>query len=446
MPMPEGFRQRLFLILPKLVEKIGTPFFIYDQIGMMETAMRLKNAFGNFIGFREFFAVKANPNRVIMDLMRRLGFGFDCSSIPELFLARDVFAQGNDIMFTSNNTSLPEYIAATGEDGQEKDIEHIDLGSTKNEKCILNLDDLSFVPKVPVFPKLICFRYNPGKRRSGNYIIGDPANSKYGVPHDQIINAYRAAIAHGAWYFGLHTMICSNELNHEYFVETLKMLLDVARMVSDELGIKFDFINIGGGFGIPYKPDDVELPLEPMARKMESLMEDFYWKNHYRPRLYMENGRYITGPHGILVTRVINVMKKYKKFVGVDACCTSSMMRPAMYYDRDHRPFGGYHNVSVFNTAGRPTEIVNVVGSACENNDQFARNRKLPEMHEGDIVFVEDAGAHCWAMANNYNNRLRLAEYMLLKNGDVAMIRRAETMADLFATQITDEPKVISLS
>jgi diaminopimelate decarboxylase len=196
-----------------------------------------------------------------------------------------------------------------------------------------------------------------------------------------------------------------------------------------------EFINIGGGFGIPYKPGDQPMPLKKLAALMKKLFEDHYYKvGRYKPRLFMENGRFITGPHGVLVTRVINRMKKYKEYVGVDACCTSTMMRPAMYYNAEHNPWGGYHEISVFGGEGRPLEKVNVVGSACENNDQFGRDRLLPKVTEGDVILVDDTGAHCYAMANNYNSRLRPAELMLLENGEVVMIRRAETMKDYFAT------------
>lgn len=419
MPMSVAFRSRLFPLLPSIIENFGTPFHIYDEVGIRQTAGLLKDAFANFDGFQEFFAVKANPNPAILHLMDQAGFGFDCSSIPELLLARKIGALGKQIMFTSNNTGPTEFKEAKGHGG-----------------CIINLDDPTMIAKVSKpFPELICFRYNPGDRQTGNDIIGDPVNSKYGVPHENIVEAYRLARKRGAKEFGLHTMICSNQLTYGYFGQTVRMLLDVAAMLNSELGIKLEFINIGGGFGIPYKPDDQPIPLKEMASSMKKLFEDSYYKiGGYKPRLFMENGRFITGPHGVLVTRVINRMRKYKEFVGVDACCTSTMMRPAMYYNAKHDPWGGYHDISVFKGEDRPLEKVNVVGSACENNDQFGRDRLLPKVTEGDVILVHDTGAHCYAMANNYNGRLRPAELMLLESGEVIMVRRAETIEDYFAT------------
>lgn len=418
MPMSDDFRSRLSPLLPSIIETYGTPFHIYDESGIKQTAGLLKDAFAGFDGFQEFFAVKANPNPAILRLMDQAGFGFDCSSIPELLLARKIGALGKQIMFTSNNTGPTEFKEAKGHGG-----------------CIINLDDQTMIAKVSKpFPELICFRYNPGRRRTGNAIIGKPVESKYGVRHGMIVKAYRLAKKLGAKEFGLHTMICSNELNHDYFCQTVQMLLEVAAKLNSKLGIKLGFINIGGGFGIPYKPSDQPIPLKEMASSMKKLFDSYYKIGGYKPRLFMENGRFITGPHGVLVTRVINRMRKYKEFVGVDACCTSTMMRPAMYYNAKHAPWGGYHHISVFKGEDRDLEKVNVVGSACENNDQFGRARLLPKVTEGDVILVHDTGAHCYAMANNYNGRLRPAELMLLESGEVIMVRRAETIEDYFAT------------
>ncbi|MDO9399738.1 MAG: diaminopimelate decarboxylase [bacterium] len=421
MMMTKEFEERLFSRLPAIVEHFGTPFHIYDEEGIIENGKELKNLFSGVEGFQEFFAVKANPNFEILKIMKKLGFGFDCSSIPELILARKAGALPEEIMFSSNNTSTAEFIEAT-----------------KNGSCLLNLDDISMINKVPAFPELICFRYNPGERRTGNEIIGNPADSKYGVRHDQIVEAYKMAMKRQAKRFGLHTMICSNQPDYTYMTKTVNMLLEVVEMVSEALGIKFEFINVGGGIGIPYKLDDKPFNMSAFAEEAKILLDQFNQKHGYAPKFFMESGRYMVGPHGVLVTKVINRMSKYKEYVGVDASCISSMMRPAIYY-----PEGGYHHISVFGKDNGPTERVNVVGSACENNDQFGRDRELPKIVEGDVVIVHDTGAHCYVMASNYNGRLRLQEVMLRSNGNVELIRRAETPEDYFRTMFDFEPKTL---
>lgn len=412
MPMSKAFEGRLYPILRDIVAHFGTPFHIYNEKGILETGKQLKQVFGNVAGFREFFAVKANPNLEILKLMRHLGFGFDCSSRPELMSVRKIGALPSEIMFTSNNTSQRDFEAALAHGG-----------------CILNLDDLTLVPKVLKFPELICFRYNPGPRRTGNEIIGDPVKAKYGVSHEQIIEAYHQARKRGAKRFGLHTMVCSNELNYRYMVETVKMLLGVAKMISQALEIRFEFINMGGGLGIPYKSKDVPIPIETMAQEIKQLLDQFEREQHYAPKLYLESGRWVTGPHGVLVASCINQKHIYTEFRGLDGCCLSTMMRPAMYY-----PEGGYHHISVLEKDGPPFEKVNVVGSACENCDQFGRDRQLPKIEEGDIVLIHDTGAHCYAMASNYNGRLRPKELLFRSDGRVELIRRAETVMDLWST------------
>ncbi|MFA4834136.1 MAG: diaminopimelate decarboxylase [Patescibacteria group bacterium] len=421
MSMPINFQERLFPLLPGIIEHFNTPFHIYDEAGIIAGGRRLINAFGG-LPFREFFAVKANPNPAILRLMQSLCFGFDCSSVPELRLVREIGARPEDIMFTSNNTALEEFRAAAEQNG-----------------CILNLDDITLVPKVPdPFPELICFRYNPGPRRTGNSIIGNPVEAKYGVAHEQIVEAYAKAIKRGATRFGLHTMVCSNELNYKYMVETVQMLLDVLRLLTDKLKIKFEFINMGGGLGIPYKPEDKELPLEQMAGEIKELLRTFQNEQGYVPRLFLESGRWITGPHGILVARCINKKNTYREYRGLDACM-SDLMRPGMYY-----PGGGYHQILVPGKASEPTEVVDVVGSLCENCDKFAVQRELPRIAEGDIVIIADTGAHGYGMGYNYNGRLRHAELMLRENGSVELIRRAETFEDYVRT-LQFEPDVLRL-
>ncbi len=416
--MSKGFARRLFPHLPEIVKKFGTPFHIYDAVGIEETGRQFAKLFAKMPGgFKQFFAVKALPNLEIMKMMLAMGFGFDCSSIPELIMARMVGAKPDDIMFTSNNTSNKE-LSYAGKYGG----------------CILNLDDISFVERFLITPELICFRYNPGAEREGNSIIGNPEESKYGVRKDQIVEAYCMAKEKGSERFGLHTMICSNQLDYRYVVETVKMLLAVAVTLQEKLGIKLEFINIGGGIGIPYRPDQNRFNLRALASKTARELQKFKRLQGYAPKLYTECGRYMTGPHGVLVTRVINRMEKYKPFIGVDASMTS-LMRPALY--------GAYHHIQILGAERRKKERTNVVGSLCENNDWFAHDRLLPVARVGDIMIIQDAGAHGHAMGSQYNGRLRPQE-LLQKNGAVKIIRRAETVKDYLCTQIEIEPAKIS--
>ena len=416
MPMGPSFREHLIPILPELDVRFGTPFHIYDEAGIRNTGEQLKTAFRRIEGFKEYFAVKALPNPHILSIMHDLGFGFDCSSIPELILARKAGGRGEELMFTSNNTSQAEFALAEIQGG-----------------CILNLDDISLIPKVPRMPRTICFRYNPGPRRTGNSIIGNPEEAKYGVAHDQIIDAYRMAMGRGACQFGLHTMLASNELNCEYIIQTTQMLLEMVQWIGAELGIRFDFINIGGGLGIPYRPEAQPFNLEALGKGVVQLFEQFRGRQGYAPRLFMESGRYMTGPHGALVVKAINRKEIYRTYVGVDACM-SALMRPAMY--------GAYHHIDVVGKMSeQPTAVVDVVGSLCENNDKFAVQRPLPPIVEGDLLIIHDTGAHGHAMGFNYNGRLRPQELLLRCDGRVELIRRAETVEDYFAT-LNYEPHV----
>ncbi len=409
MPMSQAFKDRLFPTLDEIADHFGTPFHIYDETGIQDTGAALKNAFSELDDFREYYAVKALPNPRILEIMQHMGFGFDCSSITELMLSRQIGARGEEIMFTSNNTSREEFQAAEADGG-----------------CILNLDDISLIPKVPHFPELICFRYNPGPRRTGNAIIGVPEEAKYGVAHDQILDAYRRAKESGAVRFGLHTMLASNELNYTYMVQTADMLLELAGEIGEQLDIAFEFINIGGGFGIPYRPDQEPMDIDALGREITEHIRNFRNRTGYAPRLYMESGRFMTGPHGVLVTRAINHKDIYRRYIGVDACM-SALMRPGMY--------GAYHHIEIPGKENSSrTEVVDVVGSLCENNDKFAVQRALPPIDEGDLVVIHDTGAHGHSMGFTYNGKLRPQELLLRPDGAVARIRRAETPADYFAT------------
>lgn len=417
MPIPKDFEDRLTPVLPAIVAHYGTPFHIYDEQGIRATGETLKRAFAGIAGFREYFAVKALPNPRIMQIMQSLGFGFDCSSVAELALSRQLGVTDDGIMFTSNNTSQADFLAAEADGG-----------------CILNLDDISLVDKVPRMPDLVCFRYNPGERRTGNSIIGTPLEAKYGVTHEQLLDAYRRAKARGATRFGLHTMLASNELNYTYMVETARMLLEIAEWISGELDIRFEFLNIGGGLGIPYKPGEAPLDIESMAAEITALFNAFKAQHAYAPKLYVESGRYMTGPHGVLVTQAINRKEIYRTYVGVDACM-SALMRPGMY--------GAYHHISVLGKQGSE-ETVDVAGSLCENNDKFAIQRALPRIADGDILYIHDTGAHGHAMGFNYNGKPRPKELLFRTDGRVELIRREETLDDLFATLTFDEDVLVT--
>jgi diaminopimelate decarboxylase len=404
MPMSKSFENRLLPVLDEIIDRYGTPFHIYDEAGIRETGQNFMNAFSRLNGFREYYAVKALPNPRILKIMQDLGFGFDCSSIPELMLSRQIGAGGEDIMFSSNNTTADEFHIAAADGG-----------------CILNLDDVSLIHKVPQMPETISFRYNPGPRRTGN-------------SHEQIPNAYKAARARGARRFGLHTMLVSNELNYAYMVETAAMLLEVVEWISEELNIDFDFINLGGGLGIPYQPGQEPLDIDSMADEICDLFSYFKKQNGFLPRFYIESGRYMTGPHGLLVCTAINQKDIYRKYIGVDACM-SALMRPALY--------GAYHHITVIGKYPKQHfEKVDVVGSLCENNDKFAVQRLLPEIQDGDRLLIHDTGAHGHSMGFNYNGRLRPKELLLRTSGSVELIRREESVEDYFAT-LNFEPQTL---
>ena len=419
MPMSADFEGRLYPILERVAAHFGTPFHIYDEAGIRRTGEALKGAFSRVPGFREYFAVKALPNPRILAIMREMGFGFDCSSAPELMLCRGVGARGDDLMFTSNNTDRREFEVAAADGG-----------------CILNLDDISLVPKVPQFPELISFRYNPGPRRSGNAIIGNPVEAKYGLAHPQVVEAYRRAIGRGAGRFGIHTMVVSNERDYTFMVQTVAMLFELIEWVAAELNVRFEFMNMGGGLGIPYRPEDEPLNLAALGAEVTELFDRFKAKHGYTPRLYMESGRYVTGPHGALVVAAINRKDIYRTYIGVDACM-SALMRPGMY--------GAYHHITAPKKLDQePAGPVDVVGSLCENNDKFAVQRHLPPIVDGDLLVIHDTGAHGHSMGFNYNGRLRPQELLLRCDGSVERIRRAETVADHFAT-LKFEPNVLEM-
>jgi len=398
--------------IERIIEKHPTPFHLYDEKAIRENARRLVAAFDWAPEFREYFAVKACPNPHIMKIFKEEGFGADCSSMAELCMAERVGITGEQIMFTSNDTPADEFRKAR------------DLGA------IVNLDDITHIPFLEEnggLPGLICFRYNPGPLREGNAIIGHPEEAKYGFTRDQLFRGYKIARDKGVKRFGLHTMIASNELDPNYFVETADMLFDLVAEISAEIGIRFEFVNLGGGFGIPYRPEQQAIDMEyvgnGIARSYDARIRN---KGLHPLNIYMESGRMMTGPYGYLVAKVLHLKDTYRKYAGLDACM-SNLMRPALY--------GAYHHITVLGKEGRDKDAVyDVTGSLCENNDKFAIARPLPRIEVGDIVVIHDAGAHGHAMGFNYNGKLRSAELLLREDGSVKQIRRAETIDDYFAT------------
>jgi diaminopimelate decarboxylase len=396
-----------------------TPFHIYDEQAIRENARAMNSAFswvpdtdGTPGGFRNFFAVKALPNPHVMRVLWEEGMGFDCSSMTELVLTEKLGVRGESIMFTSNDTPAEEFVKAK------------ELGG------VINLDDISHIPYLDEhagMPELISMRYNPGPLKEGNVIIGRPEEAKYGFTREQIIEGYRQARDLGAKRFALHTMVASNELNDDYFIETAQMLFDLVVEINEILGIRIEFVNMGGGIGIPYRPEDEPVDYEYVSRGVKKAYENTIEANDLHPlRIVMENGRCITGPYGWLVSRVRHIKDTYKKYVGLEATM-ADLMRPGMY--------GAYHHITVLGKEDRPaTETYDVTGSLCENNDKFAIDRKLPPVEVGDIVAIHETGAHGYSMGFNYNGKPRHAELLLKPDGSVQQIRRAETVDDLFRT------------
>ncbi|HOF01485.1 MAG TPA: diaminopimelate decarboxylase [Spirochaetota bacterium] len=397
--------------IKKVIEKYPTPFHIYDEKAIIANLKRFQKAFSWGI-FKEYFAVKACPNPSILKILKNHGAGADCSSLPELIMSEKVGITGENIMFTSNQTPKEEYIKAK------------ELGA------IINLDDITHIPylkKHAGIPELICFRYNPGPLRTGNAIIGNPVESKYGLTKDQVFEAYKEVRELGAKRFGIHSFVISNELNRASYVETAKMLFELAVELKNKIDIKIEFVNLSGGIGIPYKPEQEAVDLEKLGEEIRQLYDKIVVPNGLDPlKIYSECGRMITGPYGYLVTTAIHHKNIYKKYIGVDAC-SANLMRPAIY--------GAYHHITVLGKEDAPLDNkYDVVGSLCENSDKFAIDRNLPKIDDGDILVIHDTGAHGYAMGYNYNGKLRSAELLLKEDGSIKLIRRAETIEDYFST------------
>ena len=398
--------------LDEMLQKYPTPFHLYDEAAIRANVKRLLAAFSWAPDFKEYFAVKATPNPFLLKILKEEGLGADCSSAAELILAEKVGIIGENIMFSSNDTPAEEYAKA------------VELGA------IINLDDIShieYLEKHVGLPELLSFRYNPGSARAGNTIIGKPEDAKYGLTKEQLFEAYRIVRDKGVKRFGIHTMVISNELNPDYFIETARMMMTLVKEIYETLGIRIEMINFGGGIGVPYRPEDNQVDLEYVGAGIRKLYEKIIVPAGLAPlKLALECGRMIAGPYGYLVSKVLHKKETYKNYVGLDSCM-ANLMRPALY--------GSYHHITVVGKEQQPLDhVYDVTGSLCENNDKFAIDRALPQIDIGDIVVIHDAGAHGHAMGFNYNGKLRSAEILLKADGTTELIRRAETLEDYFAT------------
>lgn len=399
--------------MKEIVAEYGTPFHIYVEKDMRENARKLVEAFAWAPEFKEYFAVKALPNPYIMKILKEEGFGGDCSSLAELILCEKVGITGENICFTSNDTPAEEFAKAK------------ELGA------IINLDDIThidYLAKEVGLPDLLAFRYNPGSlREGGNEIIGYPEEAKYGMTKDQIFAAVEKAKAMGVKRFGLHTMIVSNELNVDYLIGTATMMFELAVEVKEKLGVAVEFLNLGGGIGIPYLPEQEPVDLMVFGQGVKNEYERILIPaglDHVK--ICLESGRMITGPYGYLAATALHEKNIYKHYIGLDACM-ANLMRPALY--------GSYHHITVVGKEDAPADTkYDITGSLCENNDKFAIDRMLPKIDLGDILVIHDTGAHGSAMGFNYNGKLRCQELLLKEDGSVEVIRRAETLDDYFAT------------
>ena len=409
--------------LETIAAQYPTPFHIYDEAGIRSTARALYKAFAWNPGYREYFAVKATPNPQILKLLKEEGCGVDCSSLTELMMAQRCGFSGDEIMFSSNDTPAEEFALAAK------------LGAT------INLDDIShieFLKKtIGSIPKKISCRYNPGgtftlgESEEGFQVMDNPGQAKYGMTREQMTQAFRTLKELGAEEFGIHAFLASNTLSNEYYPALAAILFRMAAELKEETGCHITFINLSGGVGVPYRPDqpanDIAVIGEGVRRAYEEILVPAGMGD---VSLCTELGRFMLAPHGHLVTRVLHEKKTYKDYIGVDACA-ANLMRPAMY--------GAYHHITVMGKENAPCDhMYDVTGALCENNDKFAVDRMLPEIQIGDLLVIHDTGAHGHAMGYQYNGRLRSAELLLQSDGSVRLIRRAETPEDYFATAIWD--------
>ena len=398
----------------KEIEKTyPTPFHIYDEKGIRENARALKKAFSWNKGYREYFAVKATPNPFILKILQEEGCGVDCSSLTELMLSESLGFHDNDIMFSSNVTPLAEYEKASK------------LGA------YINLDDfthIDFLAENVGIPETICCRYNPGGVfELGTDIMDNPGDAKYGMTTEQIFEAFKILKEKGAEKFGIHAFLASNTVTNEYYPMLAKEMFEMAVKLQKETGAHVKFINLSGGVGIAYKPDQTPNDIREIGEGVRKVYEEVLVPAGMGDvAIYTEMGRFMIGPYGCLVTKAIHEKHTHKEYIGVDACAVN-LMRPAMY--------GAYHHITVMGKEDQPCDhMYDVTGSLCENNDKFAIDRYLPKVDMGDLLVIHDTGAHGFAMGYNYNGKLKSSEILLHEDGSFEMIRRAETPKDYFAT------------
>ena len=398
--------------LHEVIKKFPTPFHIYEEKAIRENIRALQDAFSWAPAFHEQFAVKALPNPRIVQILHEEGAGTDCSSLAELLISEAAGLKGEEILLTSNDTPADEFQKA------------VELGA------IINLDDithLDYLEEHAGLPQVLCFRYNPGDAVEGNDIIGQPTEAKYGLTHDQMLEGYRRAKEKGVKRFGLHTMVASNERRTEAFLLTARLMFELAVELKEKLDISVEFVNLGGGFGIPYRPEEEPLNLKEIGEGIHQLYNEMMVPHGLdKTAIMTESGRAMTGPAGWLVSTAIHEKHTYKDYIGLDSCM-ANLMRPALY--------GAYHHITVAGKEDAPCDhTYDVTGSLCENNDKFAIDRQLPEINIGDIVIIHDTGAHGSAMGFNYNGKLWCAELLLREDGSIELIRRAQTIDDYFAT------------
>lgn len=397
----------------EIASKYPTPFHLYDENGIRQTAKNVLKAFSWNEGFREYYAVKACPNPFILKILREEGCGVDCASIPELMLTEAVGFHGDEIMFSSNETRPEEFQYAC------------------KLNAIINLDDIThieFLEKHAHIPEKICLRYNPGGDLTiGKTCMGHPEESKYGMTHSQIFEAVRILMQKGVKSFGLHALLASNAAETHYYPENARLLFTLAAELHEKLGADIFMVNLSGGVGIGYRPEEETPDILSIGADVQTEYETIFGKiGMNNVHIASELGRYMTGPHGCLVTTAIHEKHIYREYIGVDACAVD-LMRPAMY--------GAYHHITVLGKENAPCDqVYDVVGSLCENNDKFAVQRALPKIDMGDILVIHDTGAHGYSMGYNYNGKLKSAEILLHPDGTFDMIRRAETPKDYFAT------------
>ena len=400
--------------LEEIVKEYPTPFHLYDEKGIRDNVKELYDAFSWNKGYKEYFAVKATPNPFLINILHEYGCGCDCSSMTELMLSEALGIVGEDVMFSSNDTPEEEFRKAA------------EMGG------IINLDDITHIEKVEkavgYLPKTMSCRYNPGGVfKISNGIMDNPGDAKYGMTTEQIEEAFKIMKAKGVEEFGIHAFLASNTVTNDYYPMLAKVLFELAVKLHESTGAKIRFINLSGGIGIPYRPDQEKNNIKVIAEGVRKVYEEVLVPEGMGDvALYTELGRYMLGPYGCLVTTAINEKHTHKEYIGVDACAVN-LMRPAMY--------GAYHHITVMGKEDAPCDhVYDVTGSLCENNDKFAIDRKLPKIDMGDLLVIHDTGAHGFSMGYNYNGKLKSAEILLKEDGSFQMIRRAETPKDYFAT------------